>query len=107
MSGTPRKLSLAKWALVWWYERRRAETPHLFCGNMDDCHEILLMANHRFNCRVFQAPGRLTTTLGKSPLWEKKIMRGVIPRDRMCDGDALSLAPSAEGEAYYKAHLAT
>ena len=98
-------LSLAKWALVWWFERKRPETTHLFCGNIEDCEEILAMAKHEFSGRGFQAPGRLTSAISKSPYWEGILMRGVVPRGRMCDGDALSLSPSAEGEAFYKAHL--
>ena len=105
MSGEV-KLSLAKWALVWWFERRRPETPHLFCGNIEDCEMILAMAKHEFSGPGHQAPGRLTSAVSKSSLWDGLLMRSCVPREGMCDGDALSLTPSRRGRDFYQTHLA-
>ena len=106
MSGEV-KMSLAKWGLVWWFERKRQETPHLFCGNIEDCEMILAMANHEFPGASFHGPGRLTSAVSKSSYWEGKLMRRCVPRgERMCDGDALSLTPSRRGRDFYRTHLA-
>lgn len=106
--GRGKKYSIAKAALIFYYEVKLKEyaninaAPYLDYGELDDMHEIVEIAGAKQMSSY--TPAQVSGRLANSPYWDKKYIAGFYAGMRG-HGGANVYRPSKKGEKYYHKKL--
>lgn len=100
--GPGTNMSIAKAALIFFYERNEDEFDSLNYGNLFAMHAIVDIAGGQHIGP--DTPAQVTARLAGSPYWDSELIRGMYKGMRG-NGNAAFYTPSKKGKEFYEKHL--